>query len=92
MIALGPICLLHLPTVLRKVIDNYFNPRLTTDQTSSFTPDDDVSDLGPKEVAVRILFAPINPSDINQVQPSKLICIFPWRITGGDWQGLPFYF
>lgn len=29
--------------------------------------DDDVGDLGPKEVAVRMLFAPINPSDINQV-------------------------
>lgn len=29
--------------------------------------DDNVGELGPKEVAARILFAPINPSDINQV-------------------------
>ena len=26
-----------------------------------------MSDLGPKDVAVRMLFAPINPSDVNQV-------------------------
>lgn len=30
--------------------------------------DDDVSDLGPRDVAVRMLFAPINPSDVNQVR------------------------
>eukprot|EP00752_Nemacystus_decipiens_P002076 g1987.t1 len=32
--------------------------------------DDDVSDLGPGDVAVRMLFAPINPSDVNQVEGS----------------------
>ncbi|CAN0326446.1 unnamed protein product, partial [Ectocarpus sp. 13 AM-2016] len=32
--------------------------------------DDDVSELGPREVAVKMLFAPINPSDINQVEGS----------------------
>lgn len=30
--------------------------------------DDDLGTLGPSEVAVRMLFAPINPSDINQVK------------------------
>lgn len=37
----------------------------------SLEPDDDVSELGPREVAVKMLFAPINPSDINQV-PDRL--------------------
>ena len=32
--------------------------------------------LGPSEVAVRMLFAPINPSDINQVNADE-------RILGG---------
>lgn len=29
--------------------------------------DDEIGELGPMEVAVRMMFAPINPSDINQV-------------------------
>ncbi|CAM9721865.1 unnamed protein product, partial [Sphacelaria rigidula] len=32
--------------------------------------DDDLGTLGPSEVAVKMLFAPINPSDINQVEGS----------------------
>lgn len=36
--------------------------------------DDDVSDLGPRDVAVRMLFAPINPSDVNQVRK----CLFTY--------------
>lgn len=36
--------------------------------------DDDVSSLEPKEVAVRMLFAPINPSDINQVRCMPPYC------------------
>lgn len=34
---------------------------------SRMEADDDTDDLGPKEVAIRMMFAPINPSDINQV-------------------------
>ena len=34
--------------------------------------DDDAGELGPTEVAVRMLFAPINPSDINQVTVQAL--------------------
>lgn len=41
--------------------------RGTTVVSGRLTDDDDVSELGPRDVAVRILFAPINPSDINQV-------------------------
>lgn len=41
---------------------------LCVDNVHRLEDDDDVSDLGPREVAVRMLFAPINPSDINQVE------------------------
>ena len=42
---------------------------------SRMEADDDIGDLGPKEVAVRMMFAPINPSDINQVPQIDCACI-----------------
>ncbi|CAM9836674.1 unnamed protein product [Ascophyllum nodosum] len=45
--------------------------------------DDDAGELGPTEVAVRMLFAPINPSDINQVEGSYGV-LPPLPAVGGN--------
>lgn len=42
---------------------------------SRMEADEDIGNLGPKEVVVRMMFAPINPSDINQVSQMFFYCM-----------------
>lgn len=63
-------CLLALPRVL------------VADGANRLEADDDVSDLGPRDVAVRMLFAPINPSDVNQVRCVGVLLCSPTGYKG----------